>query len=155
MFRLALATAAATDIFITTALVWQINRPGLLWNRQTKRYLFFYDIHISGRLLIPPPLHRLVARISSLAIKTGIIPCVFTLISLITYVSQASPNIVDFFTFMLGRVYTLSLLFPLIYRDKLFSDGEVVMDSTLPSSISYASECGIMINFCNSLTFSK
>ena len=155
MFRLALATPAVTDVFITSALVWQINRPELLWNPQTKRYLSFYDIHISGRSLIPPPLHRLVARISSLAIKTGLIPCVYTLTSLVTYVSHVIPNICEFFTFMLGRVYTLSMLFPLIYRDKLFSDGELVkMDSTLPSSVTYPSECGmIIIHFCNSLIF--
>ena len=143
MFRLALATPAVTDVFITSALVWQINRPELLWNPQTKRYLSFYDIHISGHSLIPPPLHRLVARISSLAIKTGLIPCVYTLTSLVTYVSHVIPNICEFFTFMLGRVYTLSMLFTLIYRDKLFSDGGLMkMDSTfrLPTSITCASE---------------
>ena len=83
-----------------------------------------------------PPLHRLIARISSLAIKTGVIPCVYALISLVTYVSHVDQNIVSFFTYMLGRVYTLSMLFSLIYRDKLVSDGELInMDSTLPSSI--------------------
>ena len=55
MFRIPLATAILTDMFITTALVWQINRPELLWNPQTKRYLLFYDIHIYGRILIPLP----------------------------------------------------------------------------------------------------
>ena len=136
--------------YLCTCLADQSSRASLESANEAVPVLLWYR-----RSLISPPLHRLVARISSLAIKTGLIPCVYTLTSLVTYVSHVIPNICEFFTFMLGRVYTLSMLFPLIYRDKLFSDGELVkMDSTLPSSITYPSECGmIIIHFCNSLTF--
>ena len=43
MFRVNLATAILTDVFITTGLLWQLNRSGLYnhQNQQTKRYLSF------------------------------------------------------------------------------------------------------------------
>ena len=136
MFRVVLVNAMLTDVSITTALLWQLNRSGLYshQNLQTKRYLSFYDTHISGRLSISL-LHRLIAKLSSLAIKTGVVPCVFALITLVTYVSYKNQNIATCFAYMLGRVYTSTMLFSLLYRDKLFSDGELmVIDSTsLPS----------------------
>ena len=92
----------------------------------------FYDIHFWTLINPTPPLHRLIARISSLAIKTGVIPCVYALISLVTYLTHVDPNIVTFITYMLGRVYTLSMLFSLIYRDKLASDNELI-NTRLPS----------------------
>ena len=56
MFSLVFGTSMLTDICITTALLWQLNRSGLYsrQNMQTKRYLSFYDRHISRRLSIPP-----------------------------------------------------------------------------------------------------
>ena len=115
-----------TDVSITTSLLWQLNRSGFYNHQylQTKRYLFFYDRHISGRLSIPPSLHRLVAKLSSLAIKTGIVPCVFALANLVTYIVNVA--ITPFFAYMLGRVYTTTMLYSLIYRDKLYSDGELM-----------------------------
>ena len=132
MFRIVLVTAMLTDVSITTSLLWQLNRSGLYNHRnlQTKRYLSFYDIHISARLSIPLP-NRLVARVSSLAIKTGVVPCVFALIILVSYVSYKNMNIATPVAYMLGRVYTSTMLFSLIYRDKLYSDGELMnIDST-------------------------
>ena len=128
MFRVVLATAMLTDVSITTSLLWQLNRSGFYNHQylQTKRYLFFYDRHISGRLSIPPSLHRLVAKLSSLAIKTGVVPCVFALITLVTYITYKNSNITLFFAYMLGRVYTSTMLYSLLYRDKLYSDGELM-----------------------------
>ena len=119
-----------TDICITTALLWQLNRSGLYsrQNMQTKRYLSFYDRHISRLLSIPPSLHRLVAKLSSLAIKTGVVPCVFALLTLVTYITYKNSNITLFFAYMLGRVYTSTMLYSLLYRDKLYSDGELMTD---------------------------
>ena len=134
MFRVVLGTAMLTDISITISLLWRLNRSGLYnhQNLQTKRYLFFYDRHISGRLSISSLFfHRFVAKISSLAIKTGVFPCVFALVTLVLYVSYKNLNIATFFAYMLGRVYTSTMLYSLIYRDKLYSDGELMnIDST-------------------------
>ena len=128
MFSLVFATSMLTDICITTALLWQLNRSGLYSRRnmQTKRYLSFYDRHISRLLSIPPSLHRLIAKLSSLAIKTGVVPCVFVLITLVTYIAYKNANITLFFAYMLGRVYTSTMLYSLLYRDKLYSDGELM-----------------------------
>ena len=133
MFSVVFGTSMLTDICITTALLWQLNRSGLYSRRnmQTKRYLSFYDRHISRRLSTyqPPPfLHRLVAKLSSLAIKTGVVPCVFVLITLVTYIAYKNANITLFFAYMLGRVYTSTMLYSLLYRDKLYSDGELMTD---------------------------
>ncbi|KAF8808822.1 hypothetical protein BYT27DRAFT_7188300 [Phlegmacium glaucopus] len=110
-----LVTPIVTDVSITTALLWRLNRSGI-YNQQTR---------------------RLVARISSLAIKTGVVPCVFALITLVSYVSYKNQNIATCFGYMLGRVYTSTMLFSLIYRDKLWHGaGWVDANSTaLPSMI--------------------
>ena len=143
MFRVVLATAMLTDVSITTGLLWQLNRSGLYNhpNLQTRRYLSFTMYTFLDAYQSLPFLHRLVARISSLAIKTGVIPCVFALTTLVTYVSYKNLNIASFFANMLGRVYTSTMLYSLIYRDKLYSDGELLnIDSTsLPSM---TCECG-------------
>ncbi|KAF8808821.1 hypothetical protein BYT27DRAFT_7188295 [Phlegmacium glaucopus] len=111
-----LVTAMLTDVSITTALLWQLNRSGL-YNQQNLQT------------------RRLVARISSLAIKTGVVPCVFALVTLVSYVSYKNQNIATCFGYMLGRVYTSTMLFSLIYRDKLWYGGEWVdaNSTALPS----------------------
>ena len=81
-----------------------------------------------------PPLYRLVARISSHAIKIGVVPCVIALVLLVTYTKAFSLSL--FFGYMLGRVYTSTMLYSLIYREKLFSDGELMnVDSTFHLSM--------------------
>ncbi|KAF8808840.1 hypothetical protein BYT27DRAFT_7188314 [Phlegmacium glaucopus] len=113
-----LVTAILTDVSITTALLWQLNHSGL-YNQQNLQT------------------RRLVARISSLAIKTGVVPCVIALTTLVSYVSYRNQNIAVCVGYMLGRVYTSTMLFSLIYRDKLWHGaGWVdVNAATLPSII--------------------
>jgi len=113
-----LVTNMLTDVSITTSLLWYLNRSRLYSHRNLRT-------------------KRLVTKISSLAIKTGVLPSVFALAFLVSYVSNKGLNIAasDLFAYMLGRVYISTMLYSLIYRDKLYSDGELInMDSTsLPS----------------------
>ena len=154
MFRVVLVTAMLSDVSITTSLLWYLNLSGLYnhQNLQTRRYLSFYDIHISG--LLSPSL-RLVKKISSLAIKTGVVPCVFALLTLVTYVSYKNLNLAAFFANMLGRVYTSTMLYTLIYRDKLYSEGELmIIDSTSLPSMTCKSNYFLFTDLYRSLTFS-
>ncbi|KAF8808823.1 hypothetical protein BYT27DRAFT_7188302 [Phlegmacium glaucopus] len=112
-----LVTAMLTDISITTALLWQLNRSGL-YNQK--------NLHT----------RRLISRISSLAIKTGVVPCVLALMTLVSYVSYKNQNIATCFAYMLGRVYTSTMLFSLIYRDKLWHGaGWVDVNSSTLTSV--------------------
>jgi len=124
-----------TDVSITIALLWQLNITGLYspLNLQTKRYIPFPPDDYTHFLGAHINFHRrLVARISSQAIKTGVVTCLFALITLVTYLSYKNQSIATCVAYMLGRVYTATMLFSLIYRDKLLS-GDELRNATLPS----------------------
>ncbi|KAF9041480.1 hypothetical protein BJ165DRAFT_1530199 [Panaeolus papilionaceus] len=105
---LVLATAMTTDILISSALIWQLHRTEIL----------------------SPHTKSLIHRISTQTIKTGTIPCLFAMVVLITYLAYKDGSVSVCFAFMLGRVYTLTMLFTLIFRDSLVRPSA---NNTLPA----------------------
>ncbi|KAF8159264.1 hypothetical protein B0H34DRAFT_796543 [Crassisporium funariophilum] len=106
-----LGTAMLTDIAIATALILQLQRKRV-YSRQTK---------------------NLIKRISSLSMKTGVVPGLFALATLVGYLAYRNGTIAFCFAFMLARVYTLTMLFTLIYRDKLQPDLLINIDIAVES----------------------
>ncbi|PPR03734.1 hypothetical protein CVT24_007382 [Panaeolus cyanescens] len=101
---LVLATAMTTDILISAALIWQLHTTEV----------------------ISPHTKSLIHRISTQTIKTGTIPCLFAMVVLITYLAYKDGSVSVCFAFMLGRVYTLTMLFTLIFRDSLATGNETI-----------------------------
>ncbi|KAF9557737.1 hypothetical protein CPC08DRAFT_34074 [Agrocybe pediades] len=97
---IALAGTAFTDICINVALTWKL--------RMSSTYS-------SGT-------RHLVDRIVTYAIVTGCTTSIFALSVLISYLIYPPSAISTGIAFSLGRVYTLTMIFTLISRDKLSKD---------------------------------
>ncbi|KAF8162735.1 hypothetical protein B0H34DRAFT_292542 [Crassisporium funariophilum] len=92
-----LSASLASDLAITIVLVWQLLNVKT-YSRQTQ---------------------KLVKKLSSQAIKTGAVTCVFAVAVLIAHLVNPYSRVSTALAFLLGRIYTLTMLFTLIYRDKL------------------------------------
>ncbi|KAF4614614.1 hypothetical protein D9613_003399 [Agrocybe pediades] len=95
-----LAEAAFTDICINAALIWKLRMSST--NNMGTRHL--------------------VDRIVTYTIVTGCTTSIFALSVLIAYLIYPPSTISAAFAFNLGRVYTLTMIFTLISRDKLSRD---------------------------------
>lgn len=105
-----LAAGAGTDIMITISLIYALYR--------TKTYF------TSTKAL----LHRIAA----LAIITGLVTTIIALIALITFLTVSISEITIAFSWLLGRTYTCTMLFTLLYRYRL--RGDVFVPSTQATS---------------------
>ncbi|KAF4614646.1 hypothetical protein D9613_003400 [Agrocybe pediades] len=97
---IALTGIAFTDICINIALIWKLHMS---------------STYISGT-------RHLVNRIVTYAIVTGCTTSIFALSVLITYLIYPPSGISTAVGFSLGRVYTLTMIFTLISRDRLAKD---------------------------------
>ncbi|KDR81871.1 hypothetical protein GALMADRAFT_240126 [Galerina marginata CBS 339.88] len=121
---LALAASVATDIFINIALVCQLHR---------------------ARTCVKATQH-IITRIIMIAIITGSVTSVWSLIVIITYLMPPTSAVSIGFAFVLGRIYTLSMLFTLLNRDKMANDpwlhiifSGTVVGQQMPSTTSQSS----------------
>ncbi|KAF8959769.1 hypothetical protein BDZ97DRAFT_1836886 [Flammula alnicola] len=117
----ALSGAVAADTAISLALIWKLH--------QTRT--FTKDIQ------------RLITRISVLAIMTGCATSTVAIATLISYLAYPLSALATCFSFFLGRVYSLTMLFSLIARDKLAGDPWAHIDlngEILPSLPSLTSQ---------------
>ncbi|KAF8155783.1 hypothetical protein B0H34DRAFT_509531 [Crassisporium funariophilum] len=108
-FIVALAGGLLTDIAIAAALIWELRKRSAFYT-QTK---------------------NLISRISSLAIKTSSVTCIFALATLVAYLAYPQSRLSTSFGFFLPRVYTLTILFTLIYRDNLVTDPGIRDDGSM------------------------
>ncbi|KDR81872.1 hypothetical protein GALMADRAFT_240135 [Galerina marginata CBS 339.88] len=97
---LALAAAAATDISINIALIWRLHKT---------RTCVIATRHIIGRVMM-------------LAIITGCATSLWALAAIITYLIPRSSAISVGFAFILARIYSLTLLYTLLNRDRMAND---------------------------------
>ncbi|KAF9475106.1 hypothetical protein BDN70DRAFT_936145 [Pholiota conissans] len=93
-----LASTFVTDICITCALTWE-----LLYREKT---------------LIVRTRH-LVRRIAAFAVVTGTVTSAVSLAALIPFLIKPIGGVSPCFGFFLGRVYTLTMLFTLLFRERL------------------------------------
>ncbi|KAF9475721.1 hypothetical protein BDN70DRAFT_223293 [Pholiota conissans] len=95
-----LASSAATDICITIALTWKLlyqEKEGIL-SMRTK---------------------HIVRRVVAFAIVTGTVTSAVALATLISFLIDRTGGVSPCFGFFLGRVYTITMLFALLFREKL------------------------------------
>ncbi|KAF9479817.1 hypothetical protein BDN70DRAFT_664028 [Pholiota conissans] len=104
---IALASTVATDICITAALAWK-----LLYQ---ERSLSLHTKH-------------LIRRIAAFSIMTGTVTCAVALTALITFLISPVAGVSPCFGFIIGRVYTLTMLFTLLFRDKIAGRGSMYVD---------------------------
>ncbi|KAF9041326.1 hypothetical protein BJ165DRAFT_1530063 [Panaeolus papilionaceus] len=108
-----LATAMATDVLITGALVHHLYRTK---GKQAAAHT-----------------NRLISRLHIHFIKTGSIPCLFATTILVLYIACSNAGVSVAFALCLGRVYTSTMLFTLLFRSR------VAQDRTLrPSVINFS-----------------
>ncbi|KAF9043506.1 hypothetical protein BDZ89DRAFT_1059415 [Hymenopellis radicata] len=110
-----LTTTAVTDVLITAVLIWQ------LYNMKTS---FKTTEHVIQRLM----------RIS---MQTGSTTSVIAICILITYLVNNTSNVGTGLSFILGRIYILTLLFNLTLRTRIPK-----RTSTSTVRDSYGSRCG-------------
>ncbi|KAF8162754.1 hypothetical protein B0H34DRAFT_671914 [Crassisporium funariophilum] len=111
-FIFALAGSVITDVLIAAGLIWELRR----------RNAFYTETQ------------NIIAKICSLAIKTTLVTCIFALATLIAYIAYPLSRLATSFGFFLPRVYTLTMLYTLIYRDNLVLDPWIRVENAIEST---------------------
>ncbi|KAF9054117.1 hypothetical protein BJ165DRAFT_684887 [Panaeolus papilionaceus] len=110
MVSAAFGTGALTDVVITVALLWQLRATPI--HTRTTRIL--------------------IRKISSMAITTGGITTALSLADLIAFVAKPEAGVSTAIGFIVGRAYSLTMLFTLNYRARIVEASELE-SSMLPS----------------------
>ncbi|KAF5324075.1 hypothetical protein D9619_011117 [Psilocybe cf. subviscida] len=110
---LALSSSAAADLSTMIAMFWKL--------KVTDTY---------SRIT-----HNLVRRMSAVVIITGTATCMVGLAIMISFLTYPLSTLSTCFASFAGRVYSLTMLFTLLYRDMIKDDQWIQIDDSAPGDV--------------------
>ncbi|KAF5312953.1 hypothetical protein D9619_003836 [Psilocybe cf. subviscida] len=113
LHRLSLSSTLASDVCTTIAMFWTLQKTNTYTNIT----------------------HHIVSRISVIVVVTGTLTCVVVLASMITFLAYPISALTTTFTCFVGRVYSLSMLFTLLYRDMVNNNQWIQVDEVTENVI--------------------